>query len=343
MEKLKIYVVEKSYSDYSAEQEIIEKAGGELLFAHCKSERDIIEQCGDADALLLRQTPVGDEAFQKLTKLRVISRYGIGYDNVDVESATRHGVIVTIVPDYCVCEVADHTIALLMAAIRRIPLRDRFVRLGAWDLTSDYPVFSTKNKTLGLVGYGKTAREVRKRLSGFPFRVVSCDPYVPGEIFKKDSVLRLDLHTLVMISHYISVHVPLNEETYHLFNLNTFRKMRRSSILINTSRGQVIDTNALYTALKEGFISGAALDVYEKEPFDINDPLTALDSIILSDHASWYSVESQIKLQVRTALEAMRVLCGIIPENPVNPEAQYNKARGVLEAQTHVDLHSLNV
>lgn len=324
MEMFKVYVVEKSYSDYTAEQEIIEKAGGELIFAQCKSERDIIDQCIDADALLLRQTPVGDKALQKLTKLRVISRYGIGYDNVDIESATRHGVIVTIVPDYCVCEVADHTIALLLSAIRRITLRDRLVRQGAWDLTSDYPVFRTKNKTLGLIGYGKTAREVRKRLSGFPFRVVSFDPYVPEKIFEKDNVLRLDLHTLVMISNYISIHVPLTDETHHLFNLNTFRKMRRGSILINTSRGPVIDTNALYTALKEGFISGAALDVYENEPFNINDPLAVLDSVILSDHASWYSAESQMELQVRTALEAMRVLCGSMAENPVNPEASFN-------------------
>ena len=235
MEKFNVYVVEKSYNDYTPERKIIEKAGARLLFVNCRKEEDIIHQCENAHALLLRQTPVGERTFQKLTQLCVIARYGIGYDNINVRSATRHGVLITIVPDYCVSEVADHTIALLMASIRRIPLRDRLVRSGIWDVTSQYPVNRTTNKTLGLVGYGKTAREVRKRLSGFPYCFVACDPYVSKDIFSMDNTLQLDFHTLITVSHYISIHVPLNESTQHLFNLHTFRKMKRGSILINTS------------------------------------------------------------------------------------------------------------
>jgi D-3-phosphoglycerate dehydrogenase len=320
MEKFNVYVVEKSYADYTLEQEIIEKAGGKILFAHCRSEEDIIQQCGDAHALLLRQTPIGEHAFKRLNRLRVVSRYGVGYDNVDVQSATRHSVLVTIVPDYCTCEVADHTIALLMSSIRRIPFRDRFVRSGGWEVNSDYPVYRTNKKILGFVGYGKTAREVRKRLAGFPFRFIANDPYVSRDIYAQDNTLSMDFQSLIMMSHYISIHVPLNESTYHLFNLSTFRKMRRGSILINTSRGQVIDMKELYTALKEGFISGAALDVYETEPLNPKNPINTLDSVILSNHASWYSEESQKELQIRTALEAARVLTGTPPENPVNPE-----------------------
>lgn len=340
MEKFKVYVAEKSYMDYSAEKEIVENAGGELLFAQCKDEKDIIEQCSDANALLLRQTALGEKALGKLNNLRVVSRYGVGYDNVDIEAADNHGVVITIVPDYCISEVADHTIALLMSSIRRVPLRDRLVRKGGWDLTSEYPVFRTKNKTLGLIGYGKTAREVRKRLSGFPFRFAAYDPFVPDNIFKKDDISRLDFHTIVMISHYVSIHVPLNEETYHLFNINTFRKMRRSSILINTSRGQVVDNKALYTALKEKFISMAALDVYENEPFDSENPLSTLDTVILSDHASWYSAESQKELQIRTALEAVRVLCGKMPENPVNPGVFH---AGHTEYKKYSEAYSLHI
>ncbi len=320
MEKFNVYVVEKSYVDYTLEQEIIEKAGGRILFAHCKSEDDIIHQCGDAHALLLRQTPIGERAFKRLNGLRIVARYGVGYDNIDIQSATRHAVVVTIVPDYCTCEVADHTIALLMSAIRRIPFRDRFVRSGAWEINSEYPVYRTNKKTLGFVGYGKTAREVRKRLAGFPFRFIAYDPYISRDIYAKDHTLPVDFQALIMSSHYISIHVPLNESTYHLFNLRTFCKMRRGSILINTSRGQVIDMNALYTALKEGLISGAALDVYETEPLNPRNPLNTLDSVILSNHAAWYSEESQKELQMRTALEAARVLNGVPPENPVNPE-----------------------
>ncbi len=315
-----VYVVEKSYMDYSHEKLIIESGGGRLCFAHCATENDIIEQCPDAHALLLRQTPVGDKTFRALKNLRVVSRYGVGYDNIDVAAATRRGVLVTIVPDYCIQEVADHAAALLLSAIRRIPLRDRLIRQGEWDVGSRYPLFRTRGKVLGLVGYGKTAREVRRRLSGFPFRFIACDPYVNETIFKNDNTKKLSFRKLVIVSDYISIHVPLNAETHHLFNLETFRKMRRNAILVNTSRGTIVDARALYTALRDRFIGGAALDVYEEEPFNNSSPLADLDSVILSDHVAWYSVESQSELQRRTALEAMMALTRELPEHPVNPE-----------------------
>lgn len=320
MPKFTVYVVEESYRDYSIEQSIIGEAGGELRFASCRSEDDICSQCYDANALLLRQTPVGERVFKALKDLRVISRYGSGYDNVDIEAATRAGVLVTIVPDYCIGEVADHTIALLLAAIRRIPLRDRLVRQGRWDIASQKPVSRTKGRIFGLAGYGKTAREVRRRLSGFPLGFVACDPYVDQRVFDEDNTLRLDFQKLLIVSHYVSVHLPLTEETYHLFNLSAFRKMRRNAILINTSRGGVVNLRDLEIALKNGLIEGAALDVFEDEPFNISSPLGELDSAILSDHAAWYSEESLQELQRRTALEAVNCLCGKIPENPVNPQ-----------------------
>jgi D-3-phosphoglycerate dehydrogenase len=320
MQKFNIYVAEKSYNDYSLEKEIIEEAGGKILFSRCRGEDDIIAQCSDAHAILLRQTPMGDRAFKELIELRVVSRYGVGYDNIDVPAATRYGVLVTIVPDYCIGEVADHTIALLLALVRKITLRDRFVRLGSWDLGDDYPVYRTNGRILGLVGYGRTAREVRKRLSGFPFRFVAYDPLVATHVFAADDTEKVDFPTLIRISDYVSVHTPLNEHTYHLFNLQTFCTMKRSAILVNTSRGPVVDTKALYTALKDSHIAGAALDVYETEPFDILHPLSTLNNIILSDHAAWYSEDSQKELQIRTAQEAVRVLTGRLPENPVNPQ-----------------------
>ena len=320
MSKFLVYVVEKSYRDYSLENHIVERAGGELRFAHCCSEKDVVEQCADAHALLLRQTPVGKIVFRQLGNLKVVSRYGVGYDNVDVSAATRSGVLVTNVPDYCVTEVADHAIALLLSCIRHIPTRDRIVRNGAWDLTYHRPVYRTENRVLGLVGYGKTAREFRKRLSGFPFRFVACDPYVQDSLFTADGVRRLTFNQLVLCSHYISVHVPLNSETRHLFNLSIFRRMRRSALLVNTSRGPIVDNRALATALKKRYIAGAALDVLEEEPLNWANPLRQTDRVILSDHAAWYSEQSQQELQRRTAQEAVRVLCGEAPENPVNPE-----------------------
>jgi D-3-phosphoglycerate dehydrogenase len=303
-------VVEKSYSDYSMEKQVVEQAGGRLLFAQCKSEDDIIHQCRDAHALLLRQTPMGQQAFGALDRLRVVSRYGVGYDNVDVSAATRAGVLLTVVPDYCIGEVADHTIALLLAAIRHIPARDRLVRNGAWDLNHNQPTHRTENRIYGLVGYGRTAREVRRRLRGYPFRFVACDPHIPERTFAEDATRMLDFRRLVLVSHYISLHVPLDPETHHLFNLEVFRSMRRSAILVNTSRGPVINTDDLAVALRRGYLAGAALDVFEEEPPVRRNPLREIDGVILSDHAAWYSVESQQELQIRTAQEAVRQVGG---------------------------------
>jgi len=327
MAKFRVYVVETSYHDYTVEKSIVEKAGGELSFAECKSEDDIVEQCADAHALLLRQTQIGEKTFRALRDLRVVSRYGVGYDNVDLPAATQAGVLVTIVPDYCIGEVADHTIALLLSAIRHVATRDRLIRNGAWDMIRHCPTHRTANRIYGLVGYGKTAREIRKRLSGFPFRFVACDPRVSDDVFVQTDTVRLDFNRLVLVSHYISVHVPLNCETHHLFSLPVFRRMRRSAILVNTSRGPVVDTTALAAALRAGFIAGAALDVFEEEPPGWSNPLMQLDSVVLSDHAAWYSEESQRELQYRTALEAVRVLLGETPENPVNPEALTNRIK----------------
>jgi D-3-phosphoglycerate dehydrogenase len=316
----RVYVAETSYSDYSREQAVVNEAGGELRFAHCRSEADIISQCADATAILLRQTPMGPEAFSRLKQLRVVARYGTGYDNVNIEAATSAGVVVTIVPDYCVGEVADHAAALLFAAVRGISIRDRAVRSGEWDLGPRVQVCRTGGKTLGLIGYGKTARELRKRLSGFPFRFAACSPTTDPDLFKQDNTLRLDLDTLLMVSDYVSLHVPLNDQTRHLLDLNAFRKMRPNAVLINTSRGGVVNQRDLCTALQNGYIAGAALDVYEDEPLAPDDPLCTLDSVILSDHAAWYSEESLEELQLRTVQEAVRVVQGLVPENPVNPE-----------------------
>ena len=332
MEKFRVFVVEKSYSDYSLEREIVERAGGTLLFCRCRSEEEIVRQCPDAHALLLRQTAVGEKTFAALTGLRVVARYGAGYDNVDVEAASRHGVTVAIVPDYCVGEVADHTIALLLCAIRKITIRDRMVRLGGWDLGSDYPVHRTDGTILGFVGYGRTAREIRRRLCGFPFRFVAFDPYAPGEVFLRDRTAPLDFDELVRVSHYVTIHVPLTGETLRLFNLDTFRAMRKDAIVVNSSRGGVVDLQDLATALGRGFIGGAALDVYDEEPFDTASPLASLDNVILSDHAAWYSEESQRELQARTAMEAVKVLRGERPDHAVNPEV-LTRPRGGFEAR----------
>jgi D-3-phosphoglycerate dehydrogenase len=190
------------------------------------------------------------------------------------------------------------------------------------------------------VGYGKTAREVRRRLSGFPFRFVACDPWAPEASFKNDSTLRVDFSTLLVVSHYISIHVPLTEKTFHMFDTHTFRKMKRTALIVNTSRGQIVDTESLCQALEQGFIAGAALDVYESEPLSEQDTLREMDTVILSDHAAWYSEESQKELQMRTALEAMSVLSGEAPHHIVNPEVMSNRSDSTHPRPTPVHSHA---
>ncbi len=333
MASFKVFVAEKSYPDYEEEKRIVENNGGALFFADCKSERDVIAQCAGANAVLLRQTPMGEHTFRSLPELRAVCRYGAGCDNVDIPAATKYGVVVTSVPDYCIGEVADHAIALLLSRIRRVPLRDRLVRGGEWDLGPRYPVFRTSGKTFGLVGYGRTARMVRKKLSGFGFRFFACDPYVEKSVFDADGTTQLDFRKLVIVCDYLSIHVPLSEETFHLFDLATFRMMKKNAVLVNTSRGPIIDQRALYTALKEGFLGGAALDVYESEPFDTKSPLCGLDNVVLSDHAAWYSEESRRELQQRTAQEAVRVLTGEVPEHAVNPGVLPQKIVGLQQRE----------
>jgi D-3-phosphoglycerate dehydrogenase len=318
----RVVITDLGYSSYDVEREELAALGEvDLVLARCASEADVAEACGEADAVIVRMAPVSGKAIEAMRRCRVISRYGIGVDNVDVEAATRKGIPVCNVRDYCREEVSDHVLALLFSCARRIASRDRKVRAGAWDVGSREPVHQVSGRVLGFIGYGAIPRTLRRKVSGLGFKeILIDDPYVTDADARSEGVRRVSLDELCALADFISVHVPLNEETRHLVGAAQFALMKPTAIFINTARGPVVDTEALASTLEEGRIMAAGVDVYEPEPPRKDSRLFALDNIVLSDHMAWYSEESQIELQRLTARNAALVLAGKPPLFCVNPE-----------------------
>ena len=271
----------------------------------------------DADGIINQYAPITRRVIESLKRCKVIARYGVGVDNIDVEAATEHKIIVANVPDYCVDEVSTHTIALILACARGITLLDRKIRDKKWDFTLAKPLFRTQGKTLGLFGLGRIAKMVAQKASGFGFKIIAYDPYVS----KVDGGIRLvEFSQLLSDSDFISIHSPLTVETRHSFGENELKAMKKTAYLINTARGPIIDEKALYQALKKGWIAGAALDVMEKEPPDWENLLPKLDNLIITPHISFYSEESYVELKTKTADAVHSVLKGELPRAMVNPQ-----------------------
>lgn len=316
---LKIAVTDDRFKgDFSAENEIFQELGSQVSVFNLESEDEAIEALRDADAVLVGLYGLTGRIIQSLQKCRVISRYGIGYDNIDVEAATNKGIWVARVPDFCVEDVSDHTIALLLACLRGVAFKDRQVRNGEWNVRAPFGFSRMKGKTLGLLGFGNISRAVVRKLQGFALgRVLSFDPFVDEETMQQSGVEKGDLETVVAESDYLSIHVPLTSDTQGLIGAKSMAHLKQDVILINTSRGPVIDEEALASVLQHGNRC-AALDVFQTEPLPMDSPLRALENVILTDHNAWYSRESVVDLKIKTARNALSVLKGGAPEYPVN-------------------------
>ena len=229
-------------------------------------------------------------------------------------------------PDYCTEDVSDHAVALLLSAIRSIAFKDRRIRQGGWNLQQDQPCHRIEGKVLGIIGYGRNGRAVRKKMSGFPLsRVLVHDPFVPATEIKADDAEPVSFNDILKQSDYISVHVPLTEQTGCLIGAKELELMKESAILVNTSRGPVLDEDALYQALKKESIAGAALDVYTEEPLPLFSPLRELENVTLSDHSGWYSIESISDLKTKAAQNVLAVLKGGEPVSPVLPDSNLKR------------------
>ena len=253
------------------------------------------------------------------SKIAIISRFGIGVDNVDIAAATNAGIVVTKVPDYCMDEVSDHAMALLLSLVRKIPYANSLVHAGRWEMPAVVPIHRLRGSVLGLVGFGRIPQLVAPKAQAFGLKVVAFDPYIPQEVMTRAGVEKVEFAELVKMSDYISIHSPLLPETHHLFNADVFRKMKPTAYLVNTARGPIVDETALAHALDARQLAGAALDVLSQEP-PSGSPLFGRNNVILTPHTSFYSVESLVELQIKAAEEVVRVMTKQAPRNPVNPE-----------------------
>jgi D-3-phosphoglycerate dehydrogenase len=314
-----VTVSDSVFPNLDPAREVLATIGAELQMADAATPEGIVASSADADGLLVTYAKITADMIRKMPKCRVISRFGIGVDNVDIEAASAAGIVVTKVPDYCIDEVSDHAMALLLALVRKIPASSARTHGGRWEMKAVVPIHRLRGTVLGLAGFGRIPQLVVPKATAFGMRVIAYDPFVPEEVFARAGVERVDLATLLSISDYVSIHTPLTAETRHLFNRDTFAKMKYGAYVVNTARGPIIDEAALAEALDEGQIAGAALDVMTQEP-PPSSPLFGRDNVIVTPHTSFYSEESLVELQVKAAQEVVAVLSGQPPRNPVNPE-----------------------
>jgi D-3-phosphoglycerate dehydrogenase / 2-oxoglutarate reductase len=322
-----IAVSDSVFPNLNPAREVLSRVGAELLLAEGPTSEAIMRVARNADAVLVTYAKITADMIGQMTRCRIIARFGIGVDNVDIPAATKAGIVVTRVPDYCIDEVSDHTMALLLALARKIPFANSRAHAGHWEMPAVVPIYRLRGSVLGLVGFGRIPQLVAPKAKAFGLKVISCDPLVSRETMNRAGVEKVEFSELVSVSDHISIHAPLVPETDHLFNASIFCKMKPSAYLINTARGPIVDEQALAQALDKGHLAGAALDVLSHEPPSAS-PLFGRENVILTPHMSFYSAESLIDLQRKAAEEVVRVLSGDAPLNPLNPEALQSSREG---------------
>jgi D-3-phosphoglycerate dehydrogenase / 2-oxoglutarate reductase len=290
----------------------------DLVPLQTKKPEEFLHEAEDCDALLNTYAgPITAEVMARMGRCRIIARYGIGVDTIDLDAATQTGIIVTNNPTYCIEEVAEHTLALLLACARKVAVYDRLVRGGRWEVPPGKPMFRLWGRTLGLVGFGNIARQVARRAAAFGMRILFTDPFVaegqhdaPGQ--------KTEFRNLLGESDFVSLHPPLTRETRKLMSDEALSQMKPTAFLVNCSRGPIVDTDALVRALDAKKIAGCALDTTDPEPLPDPHPLRGRENVILTPHVAWYSEQALVGLQAGAPGEVRRVLTGEWPVNVVN-------------------------
>jgi len=312
-----IAVTDSPFPSLDPAKAALQRVDPELRMAKSPSADDILAVARDADAILVTYAKLPGELLRQLTRCKAIGRFGLGVDNIDIKSAAELGIMVTYVPDYCMHEVSDHAMALLLALARKIPLSNKLVQAGRWEMPAVVPIHRLAGRVLGLVGFGNIPRALTPKAKAFGLRVVTHDPYVSQEVLAAAGVEAVTFDRLLGISEFVSIHAPLMPATRGLFNAETFRKMKRGAALINTARGPLVDEDALVSALDSGHLGAAALDVVAVEPLPKDAKLIGRDNVILTPHTGFYSVEALDELQTKCAADVARVLSGEKPIYPV--------------------------
>ena len=313
----KVLITDYGFPNLEPEMAVFNQAGIEVVTAQCKTEEEVIVAAQGCDALLVQWAPVRERVAAALPDCKLVVRYGIGVDNLDIPALKAHGKAVAYVPDYCIDEVADHAVALSLALARQLPQTHARTLSGTWKITPPAPMPAFRKMTFATLGYGRIARAILDRVRPFGFRLVAHDPYVDPTDMQAAGVMGMDLDSIFSEADILSLHAPLSDTTRHLVNMERLRSMKPTAIIINTARGPLIDTPALAQALHDGVIGGAGIDVYEKEPLEDDHPLRTAPNTILTSHTAWYSQESVPELQRSGALEVARGLTGQPLRNPL--------------------------
>jgi D-3-phosphoglycerate dehydrogenase len=316
----RVLITDYAWNDVELERAILARVDAQLVVAESGSEQELAELAPGVDGIMTCWKSVTSKVIDAAGRCIAIGRYGIGLDNIDVTEATRLGMVVTNVPAYCVEEVSDHALSLLLSLARKVAFFDRAIKSGVYNLQAQAPLYRLRGRVLGIVGFGRIGRTLYQKTRGLGLRILVFDPYVDAASVKDFDVEVVSFEDLLKRSDFISIHVPLTNETRALFDLAALRQMKPTSFLINTSRGSVIDAAGLLEALDKGIIAGAALDVLPQEPPDPADPLLRHPKTVMTPHAAFYSEESLVELRETTAAQMAAVLSGVRPGNIVNPE-----------------------
>jgi D-3-phosphoglycerate dehydrogenase / 2-oxoglutarate reductase len=282
----------------------------EYRMAKSPSADDILAVARDADAILITYAKLPGELLRQLTRCRAIGRFGLGVDNIDLPAAKALGIAVNYVPDYCLREVSDHAMALVLALARKVTFSNRLVQSGRWELPPIVPLRRLEGQVLGLVGFGNIPRSLAPKAKAFGLTVLAHDPYVATDTLAAAGVTGVSFDDLLARSDFISVHAPLLPATRGMMNASAFANMKKGAFLINTARGPLVDETALIAALDSGHLGGAALDVVTAEPLAKDSPLLGRDNVVLTPHTAFYSVEALEELQTKCARDVARVLSG---------------------------------
>lgn len=306
---------------FAVEQQLLAEFGAELVATDAVDENDLMAAVHDADALLVNRAAITRRLIEQMPRCQVVVRKGVGYDSVDVDAATEHGVLVCTLPDIWTDEVANHALALMLALNRRLLPLDRRLRSGGWRSFKQEHMGSVTGETVGIVGYGRIGSAFGRRVTALGPAVIYYDPYIAAPPGRESGIERVhSLEELLRRSDYVSIHTPLTPETQHMFSDEQFRQMKPTAYLINTARGPVVNQQALVRALREGQIAGAGIDAFEQEPPALNDPLLQLDSVILTPHNAFYSDPAVARMHVRAAQEVIETLSGNWPPGLLNTE-----------------------
>jgi len=320
MGKMTTAVADSPFPNLAPAQTVLAELGAELVMADEPTPAGILAVAAQAEALLITYAQISAEVIAGLQNCKVIGRMGLGVDNIDIDAATRAGIAVVYVPDYCVDEVSDHAMAMLLNMARKVSFSNSLVQSGRWEMPAVAPLSRLRGRTLGLAGFGQIPRVVAPKAQAFGMKVIAHDPYVDKSMAEALGVGLVDFPTLLATSDFVSVHVPMMPATKNLFGAEAFARMKPDAVLVNTARGPLVDTDALATALDAGQLAGAALDVMPVEPPPADHPLMGRDNVVLSPHTAFYSVEALAELQTKAARGVVDVLSGRMPTYPINPE-----------------------